>query len=306
MLNSGMLDVAIGIIFIFVFLSLVCSVITEWIAGIASLRSKNLEAGIRILLNDQTKDGMTKRFYDNPLIQAIAKSGEKPSYIPSRSFALALMNIIAPEDTERGGLTAGGLREAVARIQNEGLRKTLLIFLSDAGNNLEGARKNIENWYDDAMDRVSGWYKRKAQLISFICAFALTAALNADTIFIANSLFRDPVLRAGLVASAQEMVKQPDFNSKAPQTAVKEIKEIKEELEAIAFPMGWSYEAGGRIPAGKNPDWWVRKIFGLLITSVAVSLGAPFWFDVLNKFVNIRASGGKPAKSKGGPQKSEG
>ena len=303
MLNSGMLDVAIGVVFIYIFLSLLCSVITEWIAGITSSRSKNLEAGIRSLLNDQSEDGLTKKFYDNPLIQSISKYGKKPSYIPSRSFALALMNTIAPEDTERGAITAHGLREAAGKIQNEGLRKTLLIFLSDAENNIAGARENIENWYDEAMLRVSGWYKRKAQLISFICALAVTIALNADTIFIANSLFRDPVLRAGLVASAQEIVKQPDFNSKDPQTAV---KEIKDELESIAFPMGWSLEAGGRAPADKNLDWWVRKIIGLLITAVAVSLGAPFWFDMLNKFVNIRASGGRPAISKGEPQKSGG
>ncbi|SPE55150.1 exported hypothetical protein [Verrucomicrobia bacterium] len=43
-------------------------------------------------------------------------------------------------------------------------------------------------------------------------------------------------------------------------------------------------------------EWWL-KAFGLLITIGAVSQGAPFWFDLLNKVANLRA-GGRPPKVK--------
>lgn len=294
MFNSGILDVAIGVIFIFLFLSLLCSFITEWIARITSSRSKNLEAGIRSLLSDRSEDGLTKKFYENPLIQVFARKGKKPSYIPARSFALALMNIVAPDETEKGTITADGLREAVGKIENEGLRKTLFILLSDAENSIAMTRQSLENWYDVAMDRVSGWYKRRAQTISLICAIALTVALNADTISIANNLFRDKTLRAGLVAAAQGIAEQQDVEKKDPQAAV---NEMQVELQAIAFPVGWSHEFSRTTLADRGLDWWVCKIIGLLITAVAVSLGAPFWFDMLNKFVNMRSSGGKPRKS---------
>jgi hypothetical protein len=38
----------------------------------------------------------------------------------------------------------------------------------------------------------------------------------------------------------------------------------------------------------------LRKIAGLLLTLAALSLGGPFWFDVLTRFVNIRGTGIKP------------
>jgi hypothetical protein len=52
-----------------------------------------------------------------------------------------------------------------------------------------------------------------------------------------------------------------------------------------------------RIPPFNSPTgwfYWLLKIFGLLVTAYAVSFGAPFWFELLNKFVNMRLSGKKP------------
>ena len=52
-------------------------------------------------------------------------------------------------------------------------------------------------------------------------------------------------------------------------------------------------------------DWyhhggmWLLKVGGLLITGLAVSLGAPFWFDTLNRFMNIRNAGRAPDESRG-------
>ena len=48
--------------------------------------------------------------------------------------------------------------------------------------------------------------------------------------------------------------------------------------------LGWGYIAA-------------VKIVGILLTTIAVSLGAPFWFDMLNKLVNLRSTGVKPKKS---------
>ena len=40
-------------------------------------------------------------------------------------------------------------------------------------------------------------------------------------------------------------------------------------------------------------------IFGWLLTAFAVCLGAPFWFDMLNRLVNLRGTGANPAEKDG-------
>jgi len=40
-----------------------------------------------------------------------------------------------------------------------------------------------------------------------------------------------------------------------------------------------------------------ENIFGFIITALAISLGAPFWFDLLNKFINLRSAGKKPEET---------
>jgi hypothetical protein len=50
-------------------------------------------------------------------------------------------------------------------------------------------------------------------------------------------------------------------------------------------------ELSGQIGSG------LYTLGGWILTALAVSLGAPFWFDVLNNFVNLRLSGAKPAKA---------
>lgn len=293
MFGSGMLDVAIGIIFIYLFLSLICSIITEWVAGLRSLRAENLEVGIRKLLNNPNGNGLAQKFYAHPLVKGITKDGHKPSYIPSRIFMLTLMDIIAPSEANKGSKTISEFREAVGKLQYDEFKKTILVLLDDADNDLNKARQNIEKWFNDAMDRVAGWYKRETHLISFLCALFVAISLNADTISIANTLFRDPAMRAGLATAAQETLKRPIDDSKDLQ---KTVEQIKEEIQKLRFPLGIPEKVNFTDLAKNNINWWVSKILGLFITTVAVSLGAPFWFDILNKFVNIRSVGKQPEK----------
>jgi len=162
------------------------------------------------------------------------------------------------------------------------------------------------------MDRVSGWYRRKTQLIVLGLALLVTLVVNADTIMIANSLSRDAVLRAAIVAAAQETAKEPPpeideaagiegapppspTDSNAPLTR---ITQLREELQQLQLPIGWSRRDGDprQVPDPRDIQGWFMKVLGLLFTTIAVSLGAPFWFDTLSKLINIRAAGKPPAE----------
>lgn len=291
MFGSGIIDVAIGVIFVYLFLSLICSVITEWISKRLEKRAKNLEEGIRSLLSDPEGKGYAMKFFNHSLITGLTRKGKKPSYIPSRLFALALMDVIAPSDPTRGSRTVGDLRNGVGSLPKE-LRETISTLLDDAEDNLKKARENFERWFDEGMDRVSGWYKRESQRIIFACALAVALAFNADTISITKTLFQDPVLRAGLVAKAQETAKQPVRSN--PEEAQKTIQLINEEMKRLQFPIGWT-----RKSLDMFSSFWevLSKAVGLFLTGLAVSLGAPFWFDLLNKFINLRSTGTKPERA---------
>lgn len=295
MFGSKILEVVIGVVFVYFLLSLICSALNELITRFLSMRAKNLENGIRNLLNDPEGKGYTQEFYDHPLVKGLGWKGKKPSYIPSRTFALVLMDIIAPADSSATPKAIKDVSEAVAKLSNSKLKKSLLVFMDEAESNLRKVRENIENWFDDAMQRVSGWYKRKVQLIILLLALAVVGLFNADTLMIANSLSRDDMIRTAVVSAAEEAINQPV--STESELSLTRIKQLQEELQKLPLPIGWSLVQGSSREVPRDLQAWVTKVLGLLFTVIAVSLGAPFWFDVLNKFVNLRSSGEKPKKT---------
>lgn len=321
MFGSQILEIAIGIIFIYLLLSLICSAVSELISRALSMRAKNLEDGIRNLLIDKEGKEYAKKFYDHPLIKGIERKGKRPSYIPSRTFSLVLMDIIAPSDSAKGSKSFEDVFRAVNDLANSKLKTVLLVLMGDTESKLKELRGNIENWFDDAMQRVSGWYKRKAHLIILLLALAVSVFFNADTFMIAKRLSHDDALRAAVVAAAEEAIKQPlpaekegEMKKQPPSTkreekvaqkavpadlelSLEKIKQLQQRLKQLGLPIGWSLMPGDPREIPKDFLAWIAKILGLLFTAIAVSLGAPFWFDLLNKIVNLRSSGGIPKRT---------
>ncbi len=289
MFGSEILDVGIGLIFVFLTLGLFCSVVNELIARIAAMRARTLEDGIRNLLSGNDRDGadLGDKFYNHPLIKGLypkAKGGKKPSYIPASLFSQALLDIVVPERDD-GSKVFDDLEKTIGTLPDSDIKKTLQVFLAGTEKRIQDVRKNIENYFDQAMDRVSGWYRRKIQLIALIVALVVAVGLNADSLIIADTLYRDSTVRASVAAAATEIIEQAaEADSlKAPQT----IEQVQEEFEKLKLPMGWS-------DPGLRPEGfvgWIKKLLGWLLTGLAVSLGAPFWFDVLSKVVKVRSTG---------------
>jgi cell fate (sporulation/competence/biofilm development) regulator YmcA (YheA/YmcA/DUF963 family) len=334
MFGLQVLDIALGLIFVYLLLSIICTAVNELIAGWLNLRAKNLSQGIDNLLKDKGVENLEKNFYEHPLIKSLYKQDSKPSYISPRTFALAFLDLIAEAKTE-GSLSIEEIRAKINKLPGSSkLRKTLLILLDDAADDVQKFRKNIETWFNDAMDRVSGWYKRKTQRIILVLAVLVTALSNADTLYIAKALSNDPALRQAVVAQAQEFAKRqsaPVSSQSAPvkKAALKSSSTIAEtqtlsssqtstlsqpqtksetnpgmgsaespsdkinksidKLQQLGIPLGWKTSPQG---------WdWVNKVIGLLLTAFAASLGAPFWFDMLQKVAKIRATGVSPEES---------
>jgi len=239
------------------------------------------------------------------------------------------------------------IRDVIMQLPTEStVQKTALGFLNNVQDGLdkalktlqaelETARKNIEDWFNDSMDRVSGVYKRRTQMWVLFIGLFLVVFLGVDTFRLVGSLANDPAKRAVLVATANSVI-NPGAGVSATPTgtvsaatpsatvassnvisdtgqALSNLQDDFKQFDALNLPIGYGdapdvsdpkYKSpNGLLLAQYNSDWWAwfgRRIAGLLVTTLAVSLGAPFWFQVLNKVANIRGSGSPPPKSDDG------
>ncbi|MGA2370402.1 MAG: hypothetical protein ACLPPV_15920 [Candidatus Korobacteraceae bacterium] len=303
LLGSSTLEVLIGLIFVYLLLAIICTTMNEWIAGIFKTRSTTLKRAIVQLLDQQpeTKDSpdrnwFLQQFYAHPLIAGMSgpKKNELPAYLSARTFATAVMDIATPR--KPGVITFADLETGINNLPAGDVKTTLLAVIQTSNNNLQQAQKDIEAWFNDTMDRVSGWYKRTTQIWTVIIAAVLVLCANADTLQIAKTLWTDPTLRAELVEQAKARAAQAQApaqtadNANAPPAANQPA--TQNELDELGQVVGWSHQS---VPA--TPGQWADHILGWILSIVAVSLGAPFWFDLLNKFMRIRNGGDAPEET---------
>lgn len=310
LLNSTVLDWAIGIIFVYLLLAVVCTTINEWIAGITSVRAKTLEKGIAQLLDKQPGSGNGKTFlddfYDHPLISGMVTPGKSrsdghPSYLPSRTFATVLMDLATKGI--QGSITFDQLQNGAKALPSGDVQRALLALIQNASGDLTRAQQNIEQWFDDSMQRVSGWYKRRTQVVTIAIATILTLCTNADTIRFGHMLWVNPTLRSAMVEQAKQ---RTDTGKEAGRAEVVEYKkgsitpehkgipDISDQMKPLKPLLGWSREDVSDL---SEPSKLYLHLLGWILSIVAISLGAPFWFDTLNKLMNIRNAGKKPEPS---------
>jgi hypothetical protein len=318
MFGSEILDVAIGLIFIFILMSVIGAAIREVIEAKVKSRAAYLEHGIRELLHDKSGSGLASDFYKHPLIHSLfsnaytppakpaqrpgllARGGEWPSYIPAKNFARALMDMAAhgtvtddvSSDPAMPPITIESLRTNILNLHNHAVQRVLLLAIDSARGDLDVAQKNIEEWYESAMDRVSGWYKRSTQWILFFIGLVLAVGLNVNTLAIGDYLYWNEGARAALVARAEGAAANP--------ATVSNYDAAKKELDELRLPIGWT-DGGAPRRTHERFSWWgdrVAPVLGWLLTALAVTLGAPFWFDTLNKVMVIRSTVKPHEKSK--------
>ena len=294
MFGSQVLEVVIGLTLIFLVLSIGCSGAKEVIASILTLRANTLVEAIRNMLKNGDRD-LAAELLLHPVIARTARPGEKPSYISARALAQALFDVLAPPSGGQAR-TIQDLRDGVSKLPEDKLRRTLLGLVDSSQGDLDAAREKVEHWFDDTMERVGGWYKRMAQQIIFAVGLLLCVALNADAIMIVRELWSDEALRRAVVAVAEKKVqsKNPADSSEQKVSFEQVAMEIR---RANTPPIGWSSTAGDFRARPSSFGEWLLKILGIALSSFAIVLGAPFWFDFLNKVINVRLSGNPPKTS---------
>jgi hypothetical protein len=310
---TQLISVASGLISVYIILALIVSHVSEWFSSIVNQRGKLLERAIVALVAGReaaadvqstmstpvTRPGadvaadprdpraLVQHLYQHPLIGNLgADPGRLPSYIPSRTFTLSLVAAIRtfvaqnppPQATApftSGAATWNDLRTDVAALPDGTLRQSLTTLLDEAQADYASALAAIDAWFDLQMDRIAGSYKRWSVKIMVVVALLTVVLLNADTVGIANQLLRSSTVATALANSAQAAQGQG-------------MSALVADLGQANLSIGWATAPFGSV------EILLAKLGGLLITTFAVLLGAPFWFDVLKQIVPLRMAGAKP------------
>ncbi|MEH2116480.1 hypothetical protein [Nostoc sp.] len=368
------IDITLGLVFIYLILSLLASEIQELIATFLQWRAKHLKNSIELLLaggsemeeSDFTKArNLVEILYNDPLINTLNQQAKRkveqlrqnanfdkkpreqkqsgPSYLPSETFAITLLDtlkipqlinyakntneesknnlhiILASYKELKAGINNpesesyktikkvyGDIDEDFIKFVNEDLSddvpdnliKSLAaiaqrsrIKIGDLTEEINQFKNEVETWFDRSMDRASGVYKRNAKGVAILIGISIAVLTNTDTFHLVSRLSQDSVIRSTIVQSATQRI---DY--------IKDLegrKEIETLLVNASIPIGWQNidqqfeQNSGNFLLIRS--WQVfRLICGWLISGLAIAMRAPFWFDILNKVINVRNAGPKP------------
>lgn len=335
------LDLILGLIFIFFVMSIISSAVVEMIMTKWGYRQKILTKWLvtifdkQVLQPDGTIVRLGQSITDHCLTTALAKAGQSTSFIDAKNFVSALIEKLTFNPNNPTAPPFRDLDDLMRHIESarsiDGspllsteLTRTLLIFGAEARllapaslvntnapetelpnktppadqkNSLQIFREMLENWFDSNMDRISGKLKKKhVRPLTFWVGIATVVLLNVDTIQIADYLYDNKEVTKKF-ADRVEIAAQ-DINKLKQDSTIESQRKIAAIVDSMhatvpkGMPLGWSAEDQ------KDYIKSARKhAIGWLATVAAIMLGAPFWFDLLNKVANIRGSGSKPASS---------
>jgi hypothetical protein len=271
---TGILEVAIGLAFVYLLFSAITSAVVEWMAAAFDRRSKYLRRSLNIILGPDLR----RKLLAHPAIGGIvlddsadaAKRGPRfwwpgrtpPNYLAPRSVALALADIVQN-----------------AEPSDDRVKRLFSSFQNVAGANAEVLFR-LEKWFAEQMERTSSQYKRWSQVWTLVVAVVITGAFDLDSVRIVSELNRNTVLRTAIADRV------------AAEVSGKTLDQLDVSVRNLSgLPIGWTKERWSRLTLLALPGW--------LVTIVALGLGAPFWFDLVNRLVNLRQTGARPKNPNG-------
>ena len=303
MLN--LLSIVIGIVFVLLLFSLLATTIMEMLAGLLTLRGKNMINAIKSMLGDSE----TKVFTSHPyykqlgekanLLRFLRKDSLPPSYIRPGTFTGILMDILQVNST-------GEVRTAISNLPEGKMKEVLSYLYRESYEDVAVFRVKVEEWFNEVMERASEWYVSNIRIWLFWVGMTIAVSFNVDVIAIYSNLSTNAALREYLADSATQFVEtqpepilvdsavvNPDFDAAKGRMETL----LNENIAAIRSPLGLGWDNVEWPGPADQKQWWIYKFIGWLTTGLAVSLGAKFWFDLLRQLVSFRqgASGGQSA-----------
>ena len=331
MFDSPIVGVAIGLFLLFAILATIASAIAESISRLIGLRGAYLLRGLRTLVDGEAKGTSAELkalFEDSGILRAQGtldendpghldldkkklKWGKKrklPSYIAGRSFVAAILRRVTAGDASVAP-NMQAIAAGIDRLDDGPLKDQLSELVKTAEGNVETFKASVGSWYDDHMDRVSGWYKRKIKNITLVIGIVLVIGLNIPIIAFAQALYTDQALRESTVTQAIE-ASECGENTDSGEC----LRSAREELEKLqpGLRLGWGQvpDCVGADPAcgflenhgflsptggtGADVRLALTVLLGWVLLIGALLPGSRFWFDLINRFNSMRLTGPKP------------
>jgi hypothetical protein len=270
------------------------------------------------------------RFTIDADVEAMLKEGIERALNEADRLKSEIDKVLKAQPKEDLRTNLGKVRRGIAALGvispefNQTLNALLLNveeYATAGETHLAKARQNVENWFDDSMDRVSGAFKRYSQTMALVIGFFVALLLNVDSIDLTLFLWREPSVRQALAGSASNFELEQNEMQENPEEA---LRNFRSQFEGLNLPVGWGMVRGlnstetdvsCRLFPGENEAFGIRvpwnnncivppqpssqtnillKFGGIFFTALAARLGAPFWFDVLKRAVNLRSTGVNP------------
>jgi hypothetical protein len=337
---NSYLEIAIAVVLVIVIFSVIAYVIQELIAANLQYRGKMLKKSIQTLLDGSgVTASISNMVYNHPQIKKLKEDVDKlPSYVPAANFALALIDEVAKvAPAAAGNSLYTNFKNGISSFaSSHGDLKTLLNNYANTSGNLNELQISIEKWYNEYMDRVTGWYKKSTRFTLRIIAVIIAIGFNVDLIKVTKVINSNDNLKASLVSTADKLSDQPEYIKKlyeenintrisvvdeahqeelkkafgTPDTTtiknkiarekeivlqnytknrIVDIDSLLQKIDNKELPIGWS-----KNELNNFTNNILMTLLGWFLAAVCISMGAPFWFDLLIKLVNLRRSGIKP------------
>ena len=251
--GNPILGSLLAITFIYAMLSILVSILNEWLSSKLKTRSKMLKSSIQDLLYDPANSYLSSVFFDHHMIQGLNEKERKKTieYISSDLFADVLIDIIINRNQstvelkkiEKDGKVVFEVKKTKTKTNDESqddnkdthlmtvvksgidamntgtLKDLLTSFHLKSSNDYQAFVNQIKTWYDEYQDRVTGWYRAKQKKTLLAIGFVVAIGLNVDSIHLFSVINKNDALRDQLelaaFATADEYKKQIKENGKS-------------------------------------------------------------------------------------------
>jgi hypothetical protein len=327
---TAFLDTAIGLALVYLGASLFVTTLNESLARALRLRGRALAKHLGQLLEDTGISGAIKKsksiapcvnstgFWRGipALLQGYGRrlSAQKiGSYVDPKVVAQVILGQLVPppKQADAGGTqkapTMEEVLKAIANLADDRSEKAPLWHAAVAAkDDIEKFSKNVSEWLDKSLHMLGEGYKKWVQVLSLVLGLAVAIIGDIDTVQLTRRLYTDKELRESVAASAEQFTRSANPElfkrcSALPLEALKKdagcapvaalVEGVTRRNQTLAkLPIGWEDNGDICTPNQSCAKPYAVRFFGWLLTALALSLGAPFWFDLLNRFVNIRGS----------------
>ncbi len=297
------LEVAIGLIFVYYILGSIVSLITQWINEALETRGVALERYLKKIVGDTKLGDLTGMPQMKALRPIRYKNflGVFNSVTEPKKLEKIPVGVLVDSYFDLVGLTgkelnADQMLELIGQLPASEGKDAVMGWIKQGVTNVNDLRSRMTSYFSGLMDQAAATFRSNARSFVILLSLGITLAFGTDSIQLARTLWNNAELRAIAAAKAEMVVSQEGTSAS--------LDSLVAELGGLSIKIGWWQTE--RPESGATPMDWVRfillKITGLGLTTIAVSQGSSFWYDLLKKIVGpsrSSSSGGDSSESKG-------